>query len=104
MSTRKPDLFPELAVSSTTIVGLEVVLPRRCQCREAIAIIGSSRGPHHASVICSACGTFRALLSGETCRFIGAIIDTFGRPDEPINVTTNPRASVDTSATATEGL
>src|SRR5262249_25592575 len=103
MSTRQPDLFP-LTASSTVIAGVEVVLPRRCQCGEMIAIIGSSRGPHHASVTCSACGIFRTWLSGETCRFITTILDTFGRPDEPINVTTNPRASVDTSATATEGI
>jgi len=94
------NIFP-LTASSTVIAGIEVILPRRCQCGETTAIIGSSRGPHHASAICSACGVHRAWLSGETYRFISSIIDVFGRPDEPIIVSMNPRTSVDNPATAT---
>ena len=88
-------LFPELAPPSSSVIGLEVILPRSCQCGEPVAVIGSSRGPHHASLACSCCGVHRGWVSGETYRFIGTIIDTFGRPVKPINVTTNSRARVD---------
>ena len=88
-------LFPELAASSTGVIGLEVVLPRPCQCGEPIAVIGSSRGPHHASVACGRCGVHRAWLSGTTAAFLNTIIDRFGRPTEPIAVTTNSRPRAD---------
>jgi hypothetical protein len=88
-------LFPELTSPSSSVIGLEVILPRSCQCGESIAVIGSSRGPHHALLICSRCGVHRGWVSGETYRFISTIIDTIGRPVEPINVITNSRVRVD---------
>ena len=90
-------LFEEAtAISTSAVVGLRVILPGRfCICGHNIAAIGSSRGPHHASLICSRCGVHRGWVSGETYRFISTIIDTIGRPVEPINVTTNSRACVD---------
>jgi hypothetical protein len=87
---------------STSPVGLLVVLPQRCQCGESIAITGSSRGPHYASIICSGCGTHRAWMSGATYNFITSIIDRFGRPVEPIEISLNSRTRVDSTATATE--
>jgi hypothetical protein len=90
-------MFASTSPSSSPI-GLHVVLPQRCQCGESIAITGSSRGPHCASIICSRCGTHRAWMSGATYSFISTIIDQFGRPVEPIEVTLNSRARVDNSA------
>jgi hypothetical protein len=86
-------LFPETTASSTSLTALEVVLPRPCQCGEAIAVVGSSKGPHHASLVCSRCGVHRAWLSGTTAAALNTIIDRFGRPTEPIIVSTNSRKS-----------
>jgi hypothetical protein len=84
-------LFPELsaAASSTSVVGLEVILPRACQCSETVATLGSSRGPHHASLVCTRCGVHRGWLSGETFRFLSDVIENFGRPIEPIEIRHN---------------
>jgi hypothetical protein len=95
------DLFPELTASSTSVVGLEVILPRPCQCGESVAVVGSSKGPHHASVVCSRCGVHRAWLSGTTAAFLVAVLEHCGRPIEPITVTMNSRNSADV-ATQTE--
>jgi hypothetical protein len=95
------DLFSEATAASTGVAGLEIILPQRCQCGTSTAVIGSSRGPHHASIRCSCCGIHRAWLSGETFRFVQTIIDTIGRPAEPIIVTTNSRKSADAPAVAT---
>jgi hypothetical protein len=90
------NLFP-VTVSSTSVVGLEVVLPKPCrQCGEGTAFIGSSRGPHHASLVCSCCEIHRGWVSGETYRFISAIIDNIGRPTERIVVSTNSHKRADT--------
>jgi hypothetical protein len=94
-------LFPELAPPSSSVVGLEIILTHSCDCGECIAIVGSC-GPHHASLICPRCGVHRGWLPGETYRFINTIIDTFGRPTEPIVVTTNSRARVDDQQLQTE--
>jgi hypothetical protein len=96
-------LFEEAtAISTSAVVGLHVILPQPCQCGECIAVVGSSRGPHHASVICSRCEIHRGWVSGETYRFITTVIDKIGRPTEPITVSSNSRKSADTTATATE--
>ena len=100
--TAQPSLFPELTVSSTGVVGVEVVLPRPCQCGESIAVVGSSKGPHHAAVVCSRCGVHRAWLSGATAAALNTIIDRFGRPTEPIIVTMNSRTRADAPANPTE--
>jgi hypothetical protein len=96
-------MFASTSPSSSPI-GLHVILPQPCQCGEFIAVVGSSRGPHHASVICSRCEIHRGWVSGETDRFITTVIDKIGRPTEPITVSSNSRKSADTTATATERL
>jgi hypothetical protein len=100
--TAQASLFPELTASSTGVVGLQVLIPRPCQCGEPIAVIGSSRGPHHAAVECSRCGVHRCWLSGATAAVLNSIIDKFGRPTEPITVSTNSRKSADAPATPIE--
>ncbi len=100
--TVESSLFPELTVSSTGVVGLQVVLPEPCQCGEPISVVGSSKGPHHASVACSRCGVHRAWLSGATAAALNTIIDKFGRPTEPITVTMNSRKSADAPAVTTQ--
>jgi hypothetical protein len=100
--TAQTSLFPELIASSTSVAGLEVVLPRPCQCGESIAVVGSSKGPHHASVACSRCGVHRAWLSGTTATVLNTIIKKFGRPTEPIIVSHNSRRSADAPASPTK--
>ena len=95
MNGAQADLFPELTASSTSVVGLEVILPRPCQCGEGVAVVGSSKGPHHAGVVCSRCGVHRVWLSGTTSAFLDAILEHFGRPTSPITVTMNSRTSAD---------
>jgi hypothetical protein len=85
---------------SSSPVGLHIILPQQCQCGEFIAITGSSRGPHYASLICSGCGTHRAWMSSATYNFLTTIIDQFGRPVEPIEICLNSRTRVDDSAAA----
>jgi len=41
-------------------------------------------------------------MSGATYNFLSTIIDQFGRPLQPIEVTLNSRTPVDNPATATE--
>jgi hypothetical protein len=70
---------------SSSPVGLSVILPKPCgNCGSDSAIIGSSRGPHHASLLCECCGGHRGWLSGSTYKFLSDVIANFGRPTEPI--------------------
>jgi hypothetical protein len=73
-------------VSSTSVLELAVRLPRPCWCGSAVATIGSSAGPHHGRLRCAGCETHRGWLSRESYEFIAAVIDEFGRPDQPITI------------------
>jgi hypothetical protein len=79
------DMFSS-TVGSTSLTGLEVVLPRPCRCGATVATIGSSAGPHHARLECARCDGHRGWVSYETYQFLTSIIDEFGRPDQPIAV------------------
>src|SRR5690349_5096828 len=77
-------------IPTTSILGLLVTLPssRACTaCGSINATVGSSGGPHYARYRC-ACGAFAGWMRGETYTFIRAIVDEFGRPDEPIIIRT----------------
>jgi hypothetical protein len=90
----------ETTAPSSSPVGLSVILPRQCgNCGSDNAIIGSSRGPHHASVLCACCGGHRGWLSGTTYRFLSDVIENFGRPTEPILIRHNQSVPT-TDATA----
>jgi hypothetical protein len=95
-------LFRDITEPSTSVVGLEVTLPHSCRCGEANSVVGSSRGPHYASIVCGGCGAFRAWMSAQTFNFLSTVIDQFGRPLAPITVTMNSRSRVDSTATTTE--
>lgn len=72
---------------STSVIGLQVLLQSECsKCGGNSATIGSSSGPHHARLLCSACGEHRGWMYGEAYDFLGKYIDQFGPPTAPIVV------------------
>ena len=77
----------ESTTPSTSVLGLTVVLPRKCRsCGETMATVGSSKGPHHAELHCIACGVHVGWMGRESFNFVAAIIDRFGRPVSAIVV------------------
>jgi hypothetical protein len=81
------DLFGDVTIPSTSLLGLAVILPRLCRaCDETMATIGSSKGPHHAALHCVGCGNHVGWLGRESFDFVCAIIDHFGRPEAAIVV------------------
>ena len=90
------DLFGDITLPSTSVIGLIVTLPHACICGATDNVIGSSSGPHHGRLKCIGCDRHRGWLSGTAYRFITDIIDFFGRPQAPISVTfKNSRTSAD---------
>jgi hypothetical protein len=74
-----------LRVNDSPLIGLPVIMEGcPCQCGATTATLGSSKGPHSASVHCDGCGVHRAWISHATGSFILDIINKFGRPVEPI--------------------
>jgi hypothetical protein len=85
MTPAQTDLFGS-TVPSTSLIGLTVVLPRRCRaCGDNMATIGSSKGPHPAALHC-VCGNHVGWMGRESYDFVTAIIDNFGRVEDPIVV------------------
>src|SRR5262245_49146577 len=83
------DMFGTVMPSSSPI-GLSVILPKPCSnCGSDAAIVGSSRGPHHASLLCDCCGGHRGWLPGVAFNFLCDVIDDFGRPTAPIEIRQN---------------
>jgi hypothetical protein len=75
----------ESTASSLSPIGLNVIVPKPCRnCGSDSAIIGSSRGPHHARLNCECCNSHRGWLSGATYKFLSGVIEHCGRPTEAI--------------------
>jgi hypothetical protein len=78
------DLFAATA-PSTSLIGLAVLMPSDCPaCGARAAVLGSSRAMHHAAIRCAECDRHRGWVSAAFAAFVGAIVDEFGRPTEPI--------------------
>jgi hypothetical protein len=92
------DMFEPITAPSTSLLGLVMITEERpCPCGERKVVIDASAGPHYGSLICTVCERHRGWLSGPTHSFITNIIDSVGRPTEPIVARfKNSRASVDT--------
>ena len=89
-------MFGDVTQSSTSVVGLIVTLPSACTCGSIETRIGSSAGPHFASLRCKACDKHRGWVSAVTFHFLTDVVDKFGRPAEPISVRfKNSRVSAD---------
>jgi hypothetical protein len=68
------------------LLGIEVQLPRHCQCGHDMLRVGPNRGPHGASLYCALCGRDCGWLSNEIVNFLSAVIARFGRPTAPVCV------------------
>ena len=68
------------------LIDLVVTLPDLCKCGAAEAAIGAGRGPHLASLRCTACDAHRGWLGHQTHSFLTRIVNQFGRPPEPIAI------------------
>jgi hypothetical protein len=66
------------------LVGLPVEMPKACSCGSYGAVIGSSSSPHHHSVTCEACRTWRKWLGAAEAAFLGTIVKKFGALTTPI--------------------
>jgi hypothetical protein len=88
------DLFGGATSPTDSIVDLAATMPSPCgQCGSLSAVIESTgKGPHHGSLRCS-CGQFRGWVSKATYDFVTATIKQFGRPTEPIVITTKQNNS-----------
>jgi len=83
-------LFSEHATAtSTSVVGLEITLPQSCRCGEAIAVAGSSSGPHYASIQCTRCGVHRGWIGAAAFNFLSSTIENFGGPNAPVEIRRN---------------
>ena len=84
------DLFGfEPPAEPRNIVGLRVAMPTPClNCTRNVATIAPGKGPHKASLRCTACMRFRGWVSIETFNFISDLVRLHGRPVEPIVVRT----------------
>lgn len=91
----------ETTAPSSLPIGLTVILPKLCgNCGSDSAAVGSSRGPHHASLLCECCDRHRGWLSGSTYKFLSDVIENFGRPTEPILIRHNQSPPPGADATA----
>ena len=78
------DLF--LKHVTDPIVGLKVQTPTPCQkCRCVTARIAEGQWLN-VPLLCTSCGIERGRLSYETLKFIRRVVETFGRPTEPIKL------------------
>lgn len=78
-------LLEPTAPSSTTLVGHTIRLNRvGDRCCDDVAIIGSSKGHHHASLTCAGCGRHRGWLPARAVTFISEARDIFGISTEPL--------------------
>jgi hypothetical protein len=77
-------LFAPIMSSSSPLIGLTIKLGRaNDRCCDDIAVIGSSKGNHHASLTCAGCGRHRGWLPAQAIPFI-KVRDLFGVSAESI--------------------
>src|SRR5262249_1701818 len=67
------------------IVGLKVQTPTPCKCRCAIARMAEGQWLN-VPLLCTSCGIERGRLCYETLKFVRRVVETFGRPTEPIKL------------------
>jgi hypothetical protein len=90
----------------SALLGLPIRLERTidgpcAECGETAVIIGSSAGPHAASLRCKRCDRHRGWLPKTVADFLTDIVVRFGRPTEPITIR-NSELAAPSGACATE--
>jgi hypothetical protein len=90
----------------TDLLGLPIKLARTIDgpcaaCGDIAIVIGSSVGPHTASLRCARCDRHRGWLPKPVADFLIDLVVRFGRPTEPITVR-NSELAATLGASATE--
>ncbi len=82
------DLFGDTvtAPSTAAVAGTRLRLPSPCTCGSGVVIVGSSAGPHSASIRCTRCNQHRGWLSRAEFERIAVIVGKSGRLAEPIKM------------------
>jgi hypothetical protein len=99
------DLFGMAATSANPLFGIAVKLPSTCG--DLVAIVGSGKPPHSASVLCRSCGLHRGWISRANYSFLSEIINKFGAPSEPIvfrSRSTKPEENGDGISVVQDGI
>jgi hypothetical protein len=78
-------LQTDLFGTADPLIGLEVELPNKCTCGSNVALIGAGKAMHKASLHCR-CGKHRGWLSNASYNFVRKIVETLGRPQQPIAI------------------
>src|SRR5215469_3955380 len=68
------------------IVGLKVQMPTPCQKCRCITTRTAEGQWLNVPLLCTSCGIERGRLCYETLKFIRRVVETFGRPTEPIKL------------------
>jgi hypothetical protein len=76
----------DMFATADPLIGMEVNLPRHCQCGHDTLHIGPGRGPHRGSLHCARCQRHCGWLSHESAKFLYEVINHFGRPTKPVCV------------------
>jgi hypothetical protein len=75
MST--PDMFDH---TPSSLVGLEVQLPRHCvECGHPFMTVGPGKAMHKAALNCARCGRHAGWMSRNSFDHLTAIVERFGR-------------------------
>jgi hypothetical protein len=90
----------DMFTAADPLIGIEVNLPRHCQCGHDTLHIGPGRGPHRGSLHCALCQRHCGWLSSESAKFICSVIEHFGRPTAPVCVRVPPRATAESQIVA----
>jgi hypothetical protein len=81
-STLQLDMFGD----ADPLIGIEVNVPRHCECGQDILRIGPGHGPYRASLQCPRCGRDCGCLSHIVAKFLSEVVEHFGRPSAPVQV------------------
>jgi hypothetical protein len=82
---RQPSLQLDVFHNADPLVGIAINLPRHCQCRHNMLLVGPGRGPHRASLQCARCGLHCGWLSHKTAT-LSFRRDRAFRPIAPVHV------------------
>jgi hypothetical protein len=83
---RQTGLQLDMFHNADPLVGIEINLPRHCQCGHEMLHVGPGGDPHRASLQCARCGRHCGWLSHKAAKFLSDVIGRFGKPVAPVRV------------------